>query len=522
MAAWPAGAIAGTNDAALHAYALSWGGAGQKVADSQASDGSAFDLQQNATGTGTITTSTSMIRVAITARGTTCDSAAPRIYLQLDGQDVTLDGRSVNPMSVSNTGYAEYAGDLYAPAGTHTVTVKFDNYVNDTRPLVGCKRELWLDQVTLDAEPFSSSSFRNTPLSDSAPLDPNSADLASKLNQIYATYGATVNTNTFTVPVYTVGSNFGLSTVQLNGCKPGASSCDSDLQTVLTKKVPVPSWTQLYDDSTDTDSQDVIWQPATDKMWEFWDLQSDPVYGWTAGNAGYMENVSASTPKWTYPDSQSPGYSTRWWGSSGSKIPMLALLPRIAEAEAAVKRPDHAGIDHPVWLSLPATRYRDQQGCTYPTVPPDQPTSLINWPPQDAPWPAQNSDGVQYDASLSWLWDCSGIPEGTRFRLPASLNIDSLGLTPFGAALARAAQRYGLIVTDKNETTPAHGRIAILVERQQNIASGAYNPWTDPTSGIFGGDGREGSCTTNPPGVLCNFPWDKLEAVAVPPVANQW
>src|SRR5438128_683363 len=43
-------------------------------------------------------------------------------------------------------------------------------------------------------------------------------------------------------------------------------------------------------------------------------------------------------------------------------------------------------------------------------------------------------------------------PEGTCFRLPASLNLGSNNPSPYGLTLARAVQQYGMVMTDATTT----------------------------------------------------------------------
>jgi len=40
------------------------------------------------------------------------------------------------------------------------------------------------------------------------------------------------------------------------------------------------------------------------------------------------------------------------------------------------------------------------------------------------------------------------------FRFPASLNLDALGLTPYGLMIAKAIQDYGMVLTDTSEIAP--------------------------------------------------------------------
>jgi hypothetical protein len=41
------------------------------------------------------------------------------------------------------------------------------------------------------------------------------------------------------------------------------------------------------------------------------------------------------------------------------------------------------------------------------------------------------------------------IPEGLRFRLDPSVDVEALNLPPAGKTIARAAQKYGFVVWDK-------------------------------------------------------------------------
>jgi hypothetical protein len=57
-------------------------------------------------------------------------------------------------------------------------------------------------------------------------------------------------------------------------------------------------------------------------------------------------------------------------------------------------------------------------------------------------WPAQRTDGG--------LDDPGAIPEGARLRLPADFDVDAVQGPPLVKLLARAAQRYGIIVRDRS------------------------------------------------------------------------
>jgi hypothetical protein len=54
--------------------------------------------------------------------------------------------------------------------------------------------------------------------------------------------------------------------------------------------------------------------------------------------------------------------------------------------------------------------------------------------------PATGSDG--------WSTLAGAIPEGARVQLDPSLDLDSLGLTPWQKTIARALQEYGMLLVD--------------------------------------------------------------------------
>jgi hypothetical protein len=108
----------------------------------------------------------------------------------------------------------------------------------------------------------------------------------------------------------------------------------------------------------------------------------------------------------------------------------------------------------------------------------------------DFSWPAQRSDGYNPDG----LPD--RIPEGRRLRLRADVDVDALGLHPVAAAVAKAAQRYGFIVTDKADSVSVVAESGDATERATGI-----DPWDDLLDG------------TAPYDVMSGFPWTSLEVL---------
>ncbi len=103
-------------------------------------------------------------------------------------------------------------------------------------------------------------------------------------------------------------------------------------------------------------------------------------------------------------------------------------------------------------------------------------------------WPAQRTDGTSTDPDA--------IPEGARFRLDPDLDIDKLGLPPMARMMAKAMQRYGMIVRDQT----GHA-VSFFAE---NSAQFGTDPYTGP-GGFFGGQ---------PPDRLTRaLPWEHLQLV---------
>ena len=104
-------------------------------------------------------------------------------------------------------------------------------------------------------------------------------------------------------------------------------------------------------------------------------------------------------------------------------------------------------------------------------------------------FPAQRTDGD----STAW----NAIPEGTRFRLPASLDINALNLPRQTKMMALAAQKYGIIVRDGAGAVTFYAEDPYLYQQKNGL-----NPY--PVY-AFGGQ--------SPSQLLASFPWSKLKVV---------
>jgi hypothetical protein len=269
--------------------------------------------------------------------------------------------------------------------------------------------------------PFSPTSVWNTPLPADAAVDPNSQAYVNELVRQVQSYGPWMNTTSYSTPVYVVAANQATQHVTLDTWGP-------DLQAAF-DAVPIPANAQA---ASGTDEHMVIWQPSTDKMWEFW-LMHQQANGWHARWGGEMDDVSTN-----------PGYFTHTgltnnWGATATGLPLLGGL--VSQADLQRGHIDHA-------LAI----------------------SLVEAQPATWSWPAQRTDGGDFTPNIT------PIPEGTRFRLDPTLNIPSLHLPALDRMIAQAAQTYGIIVRDKAGAVSFYG---------QDPKTMATNPWPQAFSNQY-------------------------------------
>jgi hypothetical protein len=252
---------------------------------------------------------------------------------------------------------------------------------------------------------FSPTSFWNEELPAGAPLDPSSAGVVGALNETIADErqvgkGPGINTTVFSVPVYTVPANQPTVMVTLNAsieAMRGASALQSAWDAV-----PLPADAQP---AAGTDKHLVVWQPSTDRLWEFWQLE-DTSEGWQAGWGGAMQN--ASSDPGVYGPEAWPGAGTGW-GASASSLSIAGGLITLEDLEKGQ-------INHALAMAIP-----DPRAGVYAS-------------------PAERTDGK----STSPL----SLPEGAHLRLDPNLNLASLHLSRVMLMIAEAAQRYGIVVRD--------------------------------------------------------------------------
>jgi hypothetical protein len=294
---------------------------------------------------------------------------------------------------------------------------------------------------TASSVPFLMSGPWNAPLPSSAPLDPNSGAIAADLDgQVQTPYGeAALNTDRFSAPIYTVAA--GQATVNVTWSNCLGTGWESPAVTAALTNVPIPAGAVP---SGGSDEEMVVYQPSADTEWEFWRaVQTNGA--WSACGAGRIQNVS-----------QAPGIFPTG-GVTGSGLPLLGFLIRVSDLQSGA-------INHAINIELPCVRQAAFS------------------------WPAQRTDGACTDPNAP--------AEGERFRLPASLDLSTLNLSPGELMIARAMQQYGAIVTDYA------GRVAIQAEDPRPYeVNGAPNPY----AAYFTGQSYDW---------LKDLPYQDLQAVA--------
>ena len=300
---------------------------------------------------------------------------------------------------------------------------------------------------------FSPTSVWNLPLADSAPLEPGSPTMVSGVSAEVAREEG-LGIGPWVAPdaeIYVAGPHQTTVLVRLDDPTP---SWRRALQAAF-RAVPVPPDAQP---ASDADADMTVWQPSSDKLWEFFHMRrlSD---GWHAAWGGAIKHVSQN-PGY-YDAAAWPGASTSW-GATASSLPLAAGVVTLGDIK-------EGAINHALAVDLP-------------------------YPCQDIySWPAQRTDGTGTAANC--------IPEGAHLRLDPRLNIPGLHLPAFVQMMAEAAQKYGIIV--RNQT---HWDIAFWI---QDPAPTGDNPFY--TNGAPNKHGPFQGMWPNQ--LLSYFPWSALQVL---------
>lgn len=280
-----------------------------------------------------------------------------------------------------------------------------------------------------------------------APLAPNSAQAAQNLAaQVRNHWGgvAALNTSDYNASVAYATAGTPRVRVAFHDCQKkrytpaGLFDGPGHFLDVPIPKTAVPA--------SGRDGQLTVYDRSTDTVWEFWQMRRDVRGQWSACWGGRIDAVS-----------KNPGIFPMPFGVSASG---LLMAPGVISLDDFTR----GRIDHAMYLAIIAPA-----------------------PWHEVSWPANRSDGYSRDPHA--------LVEGQRLRLDPSLDIGSLGLTPVGDMVARAAQTYGFIVSD------TAGAVSVVTESGAAVqATTRRNPWSD----LLAGPSYE---------ALRNFPWDKVQVL---------
>ncbi|HEV2857181.1 MAG TPA: hypothetical protein VGW80_02125 [Solirubrobacterales bacterium] len=295
---------------------------------------------------------------------------------------------------------------------------------------------------------FAKSSFWNTRLEADQPLDPASEELAGAFAaevEAKARQGKHpwINTTDYSVPVYKVPEDQPTVRVRL------ASPYRAPALQAAWRRVPLPPDAEAAEG---TDRNLVVYQPASDRLWEFWRFSNEdgePAAAWGGAIGEVSRSSGAYSPKaW-------PG-AKPWWGSSASSLSIAGGLITFADLRAG-------RINHALALAIPRVR----RGAFAS--------------------PARRTDGTAAAATT--------LPEGAHLRLDPNLDLSTLGLPPLTLMIARAAKHYGIFVRDR-------AGVAHFFAQDPGPLRG--NPYRGE-DGYF-----EGS---SPGDLLAGFPWSHLQVL---------
>jgi hypothetical protein len=256
---------------------------------------------------------------------------------------------------------------------------------------------------------FSDSSFWNTPLAASPEIDPKNAHFVSLLKQ-EPSGGFGINLHKWTIPVYEVDETTPRYRVAKHALKAGEKeSWDSTRETFghgpgFDDGVPIPK-AAVPDPEEDAHFAVVDWKAR--RAWDTWGFRVKPD-GTFESNTGMTYALDGDGVFRTDEFPVVNGESIHFHGPSrASGVPAIAGLILYDEVLAGEIR-------HKLACAI---RFPAFQEFVFPAA----------W--TDGPVPG-------------------GIPEGAVIQLDPALDLSSFDLLPGEKVVARAAQRYGMVVVD--------------------------------------------------------------------------
>lgn len=280
---------------------------------------------------------------------------------------------------------------------------------------------------------FAPTSFWYQPIPANVPLHASSTQFAQDFVRQRNSYYNTVAINSwnYASPVYIASADTPTVDIGFLDCQ-GKGYFDSGLKSQFTA-VPLPANAEAANGS---DRELTIYDPVNNRLWDFWKFDK------ASGKAcwgGRMLDTKSSNGIFPFP-----------YGTTATGLPFIG-------GQITAEELRRGEIRHVIGISLVDAA----------------PSNVVSWP-------AGRSDG-----------NGTGIiPEGTRFRLDPSINVDALSIHPVAKIIAKAAQKYGFVVWDRA------GSVSVRFQNPKSYPS-------DPYPALFNG--------TPSYNILNGIPWDKLQ-----------
>jgi hypothetical protein len=240
----------------------------------------------------------------------------------------------------------------------------------------------------------------------------------------------------YAIPIYYFNSSTPLRTVKMSGYFSSYDAGDNSRKgygfAATISNIPIPDSALA---SAGSDGQIVIWDPASNTEYAFWQFGRDNAGNYYATN-GYRYHTGS-------------GYMGRFadgLAGRGAGTPYFAGLVRKWEV-------NQGHIDHALAFAY------------------DSPSG-------DFRFPASKSDGGGFGGLLA-----TDLPEGARLQLNPSLteaDFDRWGLSPTAKLLARAMQNYGMYVIDHSGSSKIYLEDRITAGWDSTITRNTVSniPWT--------------------------------------------
>ncbi|MCG7321162.1 malectin domain-containing carbohydrate-binding protein [Arsenicicoccus bolidensis] len=269
---------------------------------------------------------------------------------------------------------------------------------------------------------FAPDAFWYRRLPANTPKDPRSAEISKHIyDQGVSYYGRpgapsiAVNTVRYSAPMYMAKAGDPTTSFTFENCQ-GKSYGDTGLIANHLSNLRIPSYARPAEG---TDLEMLVYDASSRRLTETWVTRKNNGT-WSACWGGSIPDASKSNGVFPHP-----------FGTTASGLSLAGGTIRPEELR-------RGRIDHVIGIALP----------------------------HNAPWP-----NVSRPANRTDGYNPSGRPaaaEGQMLRIPASVNLDALRLSPTARTIAKAAQEYGVVVWD------TAGSISFRAENPIGMTSDPY------------------------------------------------